>query len=309
MESIEIILRKDSEGKEINLNNMSLEASKSLREILDALIAIVEHEKDQNLHIGIEKGSAAQKLIKENGTLEVVYNKILDAANAKPNRENFYISQLNIIHKNVEKSQEYDIFYRTPSTKTDIKSLFASKFKDKRDRAKRENNFNIDFITGYLELNGGKKPNFHLISKDDSKFTIDCTILEAQKVNKFLYSNIYISVWAKPKKGGMKYEFCDIYSGESEKYFNEFRSFFKDLKKMKGTEPFHFISEKLESYYDDKDYAGARKFIRIFKNNYSLATYLRTILIISKGFKKDPYFIEILSEIEELLSSKIGKIY
>ena len=309
MESIEIILRKDSAGRDIDLNNMSLEASKSLREILDALIAIVEYEKDQNLHIGIEKGSAAQKLIKENGTLDVVYNKILDAATAKPNRENFYISQLNVIYKNLEKSKEYDIFYKTPVKKTDIKPLFASKFKDKRDRTKIENNFNIEFLTGYLELNGGKKPNFHIICKDDSKFTIECTIVEAQKINTFLYSNIHIAAWATAKKDGMIYEFCDIYSGNSEKYFNEFKSFFKDLKNMKGTEPFHFISEKLESYYDCKDYAGARKFMRIFKNKYSLPTYLRTILVMSKGFKNDPYFKGILSEIEELLSSKIGKIH
>jgi hypothetical protein len=309
MESINFILKKDAEGRDIHLDNMSLEASKALREILDALIAIVEYEKDPNLHIGIKKGSAAQQLINENGTLQVVYNKILNAANVRPDRDNFYVAQLNVIHKNIHKTKDFEISYKTPIDKQNLNSLFVKKFKEKRDRKKDENNFNVEFITGYLELNGGKKPNFHLIGKDDSKFTIDCSIVDAQKVNVCLYSTINISAWAKSKKNGMKYDFCDIYVGNSEKYFKDLKDVIKQLKKKQGTEPFHFISEKLESYFDSKDYAGALKFIRIFKNKYALPIYLRTILVICKGFKNDPFFEETLKEIEELLSNQIGKVY
>ena len=89
----------------------------------------------------------------------------------------------------------------------------------------------------------------------------------------------------------------------------DFKSFFEDLKNKKGTEPFHFISEKLESFYDKKDYAGAKKLIRIFINTYSLPTYLRTILVVSKAFKEDVNLKGLLLEVEHLLSTKIEKVY
>lgn len=309
MESIEIILKKDSEGNDIELNKMSLSASKSLREILDALITIVEFEKDLNLKIGLEKGSAAQKLISdENGHLDVVYNKILDASQGQPTRENLYVNQLNVIYKNFKKFNEYGIYYNYDSKKQDIKPLFTRKFRNVRSRANLDNNFNIKFFEGTLELNGGKKPNFH-ISVNGLQYTIQCNKQEARKVNTFLYQDIKISAWVKEKKNHLEYQFCDIYAGESEEYFSEFKSFFKDLKNKKGTEPFHFISEQLESFYGKKDYAGAKKFIRIFINKFSLPTYLRTILVVSKAFKEDEKLKDILLEVEKLLSTKIGKVY
>ena len=311
MESIEIILKKDSAGNDIHLNKMSLSASKSLREILDALITIVEFEKDLDLKIGLEKGSAAQKLISDEvGHLDVVFNKILEASEGKPTRENLYVNQLNVIHRNFKKFNDYGIFYNHNSQKEDIKPLFQRKFRNVRSRANLDNNFDIKFFKGTLELNGGKKPNFHITaSANGIPYTIQCEKSEAQKVNKFLYQEINISAWGKVKKNNIEYKFCDIYAGDSEQYFDEFKSFFKDLKNKKGTAPFHFISEKLESFYNNKDYAGAKKFIRIFINPYSLPTYLRTILVVSKAFKEDENLKGLLLEVEKLLSTKIGKVY
>ncbi len=308
MESIDIILKKDSQGKDITLSDMSLETSKSLREILDALINIVEYEQNLDLHIGLEKGSAVQRILGAEQNLNVVYNKILDASNATSKRDNNYVNQLNVIHKNIKNISEYYIFYNSKESKKDIKPLFLNKFKNIRSKNNIENNFNIEFITGVLELNGGKKPNFHLNSKE-LPITIQCNFEEAIKVNSFLYKEIKVSAWASSTPKGMEYKFCDLYAGESEKYFSEFSCFFKELMKKEGTEPFHFISEKLEKLYDEKDYAGARKFIRIFLNKHSLPTYLRTILVISKSFKNDDYFYDIFQKVESLLSNKIGKIY
>lgn len=309
MESIEIILKKDSAGNDIQLNKMSLSASKSLREILDALITIVEFEKDLDLKIGLEKGSAAQKLISdEKGHLDVVYNKILEASEGEPTRENLYVNQLNVIYRNFKKFNDYGIYYNHNSKKEDIKPLFQRKFRNVRSRANLDNNFSIKFFKGILELNGGKNPNFH-ITANGLPYTIQCSKTEARKVNSFLYQEINISAWVKEKKNNIEYNFCDIYAGDSEHYFDELKSFFKDLKNKKGTEPFHFISEKLESYYNKKDYAGAKKLIRTFINSYSLPTYLRTILVVSKSFKEDENLKGLLLEVEKLLSTKIGKVY
>lgn len=308
MEKIEIVLKKDSSGNDIELNKMSLEESKAIREILDALISIVEFEKDLDLEIGLKSGSAVQQIVGSSQNLKVVYNKIEEAANADPNRLNEYVNPLNIIHNNLKHFSDYKIRYKHNNSSDNIKPLFQKKFKTTRKRAVIENNFNIVFFQGTLELNGGKKPNFH-ISSVGEPYTIQCSKDEARKVNPFLYKEIKISAWAEQKTRGLQYTFCDIYAGESENYFAEFKTFFSDLKKKEGTEPFHFISEKLEDYYNDKNYAGAKKFIRIFLNQYSLPTYLRTILIMSKAFKNDEILGKTLENVEKLLESKIGKVY
>ena len=111
-------------------------------------------------------------------------------------------------------------------------------------------------------------------------------------IGKFLYDNIKISAHAKAKKDSMEYSFCDIYVGQSEGYFNEFKEFHSELKNKVGTQKFHFISEKLEELYNSKNLTGAKKFIRLFLNEYSEVTYLKSILIISKGFKPFDFFLK-----------------
>ncbi|UPQ79848.1 hypothetical protein M0M57_03205 [Flavobacterium azooxidireducens] len=308
MDSIEIKLKKDSTGRDISLGSMSLDASKSIREILDALIAIVEFEQDLNLKIGLEEGSAVQKIIGSDNNLQVVYNKIKDAADGSPQRLNKYVNSLNIIYKNLESIEDYDISYKSNRGVESIKPLFTQKFRSKRNSDVTENNFNLEFFSGKLELNGGKKPNFHLFT-NNTTYTIQCSEKQAKDVGAFLYENIKISAHAKAKKDSMEYNFCDIYVGTSEGYFNEFKDFYTELKDKSGTQKFHFVSNKLEQFYNQKNYSGAKKFIRLFLNEFSHVTYLRTILVISKAFKNDEYLGDILSDVEKLLSKKIGKAY
>lgn len=287
---------------------MTLQDTKSLREILDALINIVEYEKNLGLKIGIRKSSAAESIIGTNADLQIVYQKIKDAADAKPTRDRIYVNNLNVIRDNIAKKQDFEIVYKSNSAKKSLKPLFVKKFKTVRKRSASENNFNVQFFEGYLEENGGKKPNFHIISNQEA-FTIQCTKEEAIKVNPFLYKTFHISAWAKSKNEKMEYEFCDIYAGNAEKYYHDFKTFFKDLAGKTGTEPFHMISGMLEKLYNQKDFNGAKKFIRIFLNQYSTPNYLRTILLISKGLKNNHDLSEILIDVENLLESKIGEIY
>jgi len=85
--------------------------------------------------------------------------------------------------------------------------------------------------------------------------------------------------------------------------------FFKELSSKTGTAPFHFISDKLATYYDAQDYIAAKKLIRVFLTSSSLPIYLRTILVMSKAFKEEAYLKDVLIETESLLSTKIEKVY
>ncbi|WP_461632051.1 hypothetical protein [Labilibaculum euxinus] len=308
MESIEIILKNDAVGNPIELDNMSLSTTKSVREILDALINIAEYEKDLNLKIGLKKGSAAHRLIGNSPDLEVVYNKFVEVAENKPSRDNHYVNQLNIIYKNFQTISNYDIFYEKKSHKENIKPLFLKKFKNIRNKEDIENKFRIEFLRGTLKLNGGENPNFHITSNKIS-YTIQCSKTEAQKINPFLYNEVYISAWVKETKDKNIYYLCDIYSGASIEQYDDFKFFFATLKNKTGTEPFHFISNKLEEFYNNKELIKANNFIKIFLTKNSLVTYLRTILVISKAFKEDEVLKSTLLEVEQLLSAKIGKVY
>lgn len=316
MNSIEIVLRRDSSGKDINLDNMSIEATESLQQILNSLVAIAKHEKETNsldLRIGVEKGSACQSLLDSNGTgLEVVYNKILEVAENKKTRDNFYVKHLNVIHKSIEGKEDYSINYKKSTGKViELTEYFSTQFKEKRTTNKTKNYFEIEFFRGKLMQNGGTNPNFHL-QIPSGLITIDCTEIEAQKVNRFLYKQIEVSAWVNKKKQNKRtYKFCDLYvTDDAIKQAKIFESFFKDIAPLKGTKPLHKISDFLQKFYNDKDYGNAIKFLRIFNNKEVNPNYLKTILVLSKGLKDNlPNEEEFSSHLEDLntLLTKIIK--
>lgn len=313
MESFEIILFKDSDGNPIQLDNLSVEASKSVREILDALISIAEYERDKNnlnLKIGLENCCAAHKLYSDDdNSMEIVLDNILNVINDSNERDNEYVAQLNIIHRNISINDDSEIKINRKGKLIDLRNDFDKPFRAKRTRNKVENNYKIEFIKGKLQQNGGKNPNFHLEINHGEELTISCDESEAIKVNKFLYKEIYISAWAKSNGHKMLYNFSDLYLEKDMNYFIDFKDFFKKLEKAKDTEQYHLISNKIKTYYDNLDFVSARKFIRLFINENSLPVYLRTILLNSKTFKDEEELAEMLNKIETLLKSKIGKVY
>lgn len=316
MDSIEIILKKDSKSQEINLDNMSIESTESFKEILESLISIAKYEKDNNnidLHIGVQRGSACQKLLGSEDNLKVVYNKIQHASNNSKDRDNFYVNKLKVIKTNLENKSDFSIVYKHKNTEKVISDLFTSNFRVKRERDLTEKYFHTEFIKGKLMLNGGANPNFHL-EIPSGIVTIECSESEAQRVNKFLYKEIYVSTWVQHKKEKRVYNFCDLYTTPSSiDRFREFESFFKSLEGKRGTEPLHLISNKLESYYNDKKYGVAAKFLRIFNWKEVNPNYLKTILVLSKNLQfsanmeKNETFVLALEDLKKLLNKKLGK--
>jgi hypothetical protein len=312
MKSFEIILYKDSEGNPIKLDNLSLEASKSVHEILDALIKIAEYEKNKNnleLKIGLENCCAAHKLYGDDISMEIVLKNILNVIDDNDERDNEYVSQLNVIHRNILNSQTSEITINRKGGQINLKDDFIKPFREKRTRNNIKNDFKIEFIKGKLQQNGGKNPNFHLEVSHDEELTISCDIPEAIKVNKYLYQDIHISAWSKFNGKKMLYFFSDLYLEKDINYFYDFKDFFKNLENSKDTEQYHLISKKIKTYYDNLDFVSARKFIRLFINENSIPVYLRTILLNSKSFKDEEELSEMLNKIEALLQSKIGKVY
>lgn len=316
MDSIEIILKKDSKAQDINLEDMSIESTESFKEILESLISIAKYEKDTNnidLKIGVQKGSACQKLLGSEENLWVVYNKIKKASTNAKDRDNFYVNKLKVIKTHLDKKSDFQIVYRHKNNEKIISDLFTSNFRIKRQRDITNKYFHVEFIKGKLMQNGGANPNFHM-EIPSGIITIECSESEAQKVNKFLYKQIYVSTWVEHKKDNKRiYNFCDLYATPSSiDRFQEFQTFFKSIEGKKGTEPLHIISDKLQSYYSNRKYSSATKFLRLFNWKEVDPNYLKTILVLSKNIdksvnpEKNRTFISIVDDLRNLLNKKLG---
>lgn len=308
---IEFLFKTDSNGDDIDLNDMPLDVAISIRDIFNSLLEIALHEPELNLNVGMRRGSAAPRLLSNSGeNLRVVYNKIKDAATVSPERDNVYVNNLNIIHSRSNNFKDVDISIIIDGEIEDIKPLFEKKFKK---RVIRDVNIGspltISFIEGKLEQNGGANPNFHIRLANGGTSTIKCTESQSKKLGTLIYENIKLTAWSKTKKDKIEHTFCDVYVSNSEIYYEEFQRYYNELIVLKGTKVFHHLKSILQSYYDSKDYAGAKKFIRLFLNENATVTHLRTILLISKGFKYNEDMEDIIEKVEQLLVSKIGEIY
>ncbi|NKI31260.1 hypothetical protein [Croceivirga thetidis] len=308
MDKIEILIKRDSAGNPIDLESMSLADSKAFSEILISLIKIVEFEKDLHLKIGVRKSSAVKSIIGPTDHMEIVYKKIEKASKSEVDRDNFYVKHLNKIREKAYQNEDFDITYTKKGNRISIKPLFTNQFKTTRNTQKGKGDFKIKFLNGTLTDCGGIKPNFH-ISVGESSFTIKCSPEEARMLGGKLYENINVCAWVKEENEKETYKLCDVYDEKEAELFFDLSDFFKLLKNKEGTEPFHFISDKLEDFYDNKDYDGAVKFIKPFIHESSLPVYLRTILVVSKGLKNVMPLTGLLNEVEGYLESKIGKVY
>jgi hypothetical protein len=308
MNKIEIIIDKDHNGSNVSLSGLSVNTTNALIEILSALRNIAVHEGKPDIKIGLIEGSACAVLEGEQETMENIHSSIMKVVHNDPNRENFYVDNLQVIKEQInERGFEVKVRYLKNGNQTSLREAFNEPFRKKRVRSNVENNFNIEFFHGKLQSNGGDNPNFHIIS-DFNKYVVTCTEKQAQTVNQFLYREFKFSAWAKMGSNNkMLYQYCDIYESNQRDFFNEFKRFFSELKRLDGTTAIKKIHYKLKEFYSNNEFAEARKFIRIFLNDAVEVSTLMAILIISKRFKNHPDLEELLVEVEELIVSKTKK--
>ncbi len=308
MNKIEIIIDKEHNGKDVSLSGLSVNTTNALIEILSALRNIAVHEGKSDIKIGLVEGSACAVLEGEQETMQVIHRSIMKVVDNDPNRDNFYVDNLQVIKEQInERGFEVKVRYLDNGNPTSLREAFNAPFRKKRVRTNIENNFNIEFFHGKLQSNGGDNPNFHIIS-DFTKYVISCTEKQAQTVNQFLYKEFRFSAWSKMGPNNkMIYQYCDIYESNNRDFYNEFKRFFYELKRLEGTAAIKKIHYKLKEFYSNNEFAEARKFIRIFLNDTVEVSTLMAILIISKRFKNHPDLQELLGQIEELIVSKTKK--
>jgi hypothetical protein len=307
--TLELKITSDSNGKSVELDNLSIQAAKSLKIFLDSLINIADSVPIKNrdsLKIKVKKGSASVSIEGFTSDIETIGEKFDEvASNKSSNKElvNSWRAIQHVIHLN---GLNYEANISTPQK--GIISLIdkiklGKEFKTKVKRNKSDTN--IAFLKGKLIAIGGLNPNFHLYNENQEETIIHCDEETAKRINSFLYNEIYVSTWCKSVPGVKpNHTYGDLYVNEST--FIEFRDFITKGKSKNDSEEFIKIHDKIKAIIEQQDFKKLRKFLRLYNHSSVDSTTLKTILVNTKAFSNNPEISDIRNNMKDILEKKVG---
>mgnify|MGYP000861720250 CR=1 FL=1 len=299
------------EGKNVSLENMSLDAAKALKTLVEAFTKLAELQKNpEDYKISLNKGSSKVSIDSETEQMEVLENQIQEVAeNKSKNKE--VIDTLNIIHDTVLiKGLKFNISLTKKGVNKNYTDVFNrdKKFTKKRSE-RRKTKFTLKFFTGRLFNVGGNSPNIHVEINQSEKKTIKCSEADAIKIVKYIYSDVLVSVWDDNKTATGKdnsYELCDYYTNGSEKIY---QTYIAKINGLNHNDCLKFIYSEIESLIVNSEFKKINKFIRLFNHKSIHVEYLRMILVATKPIKDNEEISLVRSLIKEKCESIIGKIF
>lgn len=306
---LELKIVKDSNGKPIELDNMSLYAAKALNTFLNSLIQIIEgmDEKDRDgIRIQIVKGSACVVASGPETKINVLENDFDEVADNTSSKKDLVHNWKFIQKTIIANGLDYEInFYDSKNVKRPVVKKLKESHVFRVKTTRKKSDTNISFLKGKLMEIGGLKPNFHLFHNDIESI-IHCDEVSAQKINKFLYQEISISTWAKVIPGSKPhYTYCDLYVNQDD-FVKEIKTFINGNKKLSESEEFVSIHDKFKSYIDNQDFGRLKKIMRLYDHTSTDVSTLKSILVITKSFKKNEQISGIRQSIKDILEKKIG---
>jgi hypothetical protein len=307
---IEFKIVKDTNGHDIDLNNMSLAVTRTLLSLLTSLTNIIDlADNNHQVNIKIIQGSATlvaegpEAIIQE---VETDFNEVVEHKATNKALVGFWGDIQTVFQAN---GLEYEANIYKGQVKVPVleKIKTSNTFKPKIRRIKKDSETSLSFVTGKLYEVGGKKPNIHVVGNAAENYTIGCDENEAIKVNKFLYKQVYLSAWRKKKSGeNPTYTFCDFYVDNN--VFDDFKQFIDENSKLKEVDALVSLHNKLKGFLDSRDFGNMRKFLRLYKHESLDVSTLKTILVITKSFKEEEKISDLRKSIKDILESKIGTL-
>lgn len=307
---LELKIVKDSNGKKIELENMSLGAAKSLNTFLESLINMIDSmpQKDkEGIRIQIVKGSACVVAEGPEAKINVLETGFEDVANNTSTNKEFVNNWKFIQSVILANGLGYEVnFYDSHNTKKPvIEKIKANRVFRVKAKKRNKSDTNVVFLKGKLMEIGGFKPNFHLFQNNELS-VIHCDEVGAQSINRFLYKEIYISTWCKKIPGSKPhYTFCDNYTDEQD--LKKFKTLFDLNLKASESEEFVNIHDYFKSYVANNDLGRFKKIMRIYNHQSTSIGTLKALLVITKSFKNHETISGMRNSIKELLESKIGR--
>lgn len=299
-EKLEFKITKDANGNDIELDNLSIEATNSLISILHSMKDILSNTPGaENLKIQLVKGCVGIQTPGPANVIEHFHNDFLNVLDKKETNSDIVTPWRQIQSLFKANGLTYEANFYTKSQKISVEKKIKKATEFRAKPIKRQSNYSIQFLAGKLMEVGGAKPNIHL---QDLK-PIRCTELQAITVNKFLYQDIELLVRKRTTNNEEEYTFCEFFINDDQK------SYFKnllDLLENKSLDDFLFdLHFEIKKLLDTQQLGVVAKLIRLFDHVSTDVNIIKTILVITKAFAEENEIKEVRAKLYHTLKSNL----
>lgn len=310
---IEITL-KTANDQQVHLESMTPEALDSFMAVISSLKAIAASIGTDTI-FSITEGSAkcAMYAPENEAVIENIYNGIDLAIKGKSKDKN-YTANTRIIQEQLKRiGYDYKIVYTNDKYDTPqvipIHERLKNANKITLKRTKREYDYKLGVVTGFLNQVGGNTPNYHFDYGHNKKITISCTREEAIDIKKYLYRDINVLLLSREWDTKIKNNYIHKLIVEKDNlnvlknFFNQYYTFEDIVEKLEYLHDFFYDQLKNKI----KGIELLRDLLVAFNNENFHISELKTLLIISKPFKESELIKDVrisLLETYELISKK-----
>jgi hypothetical protein len=269
-------IRTDKEGKEVSLDNMSVETAELLQSFIQSLSALAKLQADPlQVSISVRAGSLETAIAGINApallaTTKREERKILAGIQSTIQANGWGYTVL------VADGQA-----RIPK---DITESFVEQRFTLSRRKKSEWHEEVQFLTGEFDLPGGKTTNFHLNISDDT-LVIGCT---RAQVRRYLpYDVVRVSILKRYKEGRKaEYHLIDFYTTQSA--YEDFSFMYKQVKNDPSLKRYDAIRDFIVLRYNENNYVHIAKLMKLYSHVHADMGLVNTILMALKPVLRPP---------------------
>lgn len=293
---LKIKIIRDSEGNDLDLSNITIEAADALKVFIDSLVDFAKtYENTSEIKLKLDNGSIETSLIYPEQEISHDIDNILALQYSDSKKVDPFKRMQDKIQVN---GLEYGVYLKKENEQfREITQIFKQE-KFKKIKKKFERKYSIDFIEGELfEVGGRAKVNVHIENRElGQEYKIECERLDAKKLNERLYSKAFLSVIKIAKtETDIEYRYIDSYLREESYIF--YKRLHERLTAENSIEKYDLIYNYIVDIINDNNSPNEEivKIIRLYDNHFTEKGIIRTILmtlkpIINKEVGLLPYY-------------------
>lgn len=286
---LEIRLYEENDTS-VSLGSMSASAVDSFVKVVTALKELaLTTMSEESLIFSIKEGSALAAVQGNDSSMTVLYKDINEAISGK-SQDKEVTKFLRVIQNELKREKfSYNFNFYDKKEKINLyEPIVNSSRITVQRKPKSEINYQLKIIGGFFNQIGGKDPNYHFDYGNGDKLTIDCSIEDAKKINRYLYTKVNSILISKNWNNSDKKEELAHKIVIDNDLLKPIKKFLKDYNKEDD------LIEKLtitHDFIDEQFHSNPKKFeilntllVAFNSENFHLSE-LKTFLIISKPFK------------------------
>jgi len=278
----------------VSLRSLSPEALDSFLRVISSLKLIASSiASSQEISFTIQEGSASFAVVESRNSndLDEMYSEMERAINGDSENKSI-TSNLRVIQTQFKREEfNYSFNYnKSQGSVIELHSLLLNAKKITVKRRRRAYTHKVKIISGFLNLIGGKNPNYHFDNGAGISLTIDCSQDDAKEVNKYLYQTIDVLVvckeWTNEDKKDV-YFHKTVIRRETVRLLKSFlREYYRKSNLLDKLRAIHDFTHSCINRNDFGFEILGYLLVAFNDNNFHLSE-IKTLLVISKQFKEN----------------------